>query len=269
VNRRCPVCDQPLLEDETVCWHCGHAAGQASPAAATAPPAGPRRATAEADVRLSPKLFYGVLTAVIIAAALYLTAFLGRQPLAHGSRTDLPAGWVWLTSGQNDFTFFVPATWEVRQAMGDEETATLTALVHTTDGLARALQPLSRLDYQLRVTLYARGPLPVEQTEPGFVLVARSRALNKLAAGDLVNLAVTAAEELGVTLAAAGEVVLFDQRYVYVDAITIVGEQRQRCQQQLFHGTEEMLWITACGPPEDRFQRDLAAILGSFQRLQS
>lgn len=268
MSLHCPVCDQLLLEDEIVCWQCGHPIAGTTRAAPTAPPARSDRDEARKEFQFSPRAVYTTLTVLIIAGALYLTAFLGRQPRAQAGLTDLPSGWTWITSVENDFTFFLPEDWEVLLAANSSQEAELDAVVRATPGLYAAFYPLSRLDQQRRVVLYAHGPIPDEPLETASVLVARSRVLNHLSPQELVSLAATAAQELDVTLHTVGEVETFEESYIYLDAATDRAGDRQRCQQQLFQGTEETLWITACGRPDSHYQRVLSAIVGSFQRLR-
>lgn len=71
MSRRCPHCDQHLLEDEDVCWHCG---ARLEPAANTA--AGSQ---VDPDETMFDRSFliYGALTVLVVLAALFLTFFLG------------------------------------------------------------------------------------------------------------------------------------------------------------------------------------------------
>ncbi|MDT8306693.1 MAG: hypothetical protein RRC07_12220 [Anaerolineae bacterium] len=268
MSRRCPVCDQFLLDDDAVCWQCGQPVAGAKATATSTAPARSDRREEQQERQISPRAVYGTLTVLIVAAALYLTGFLGRQPRVQTTLTDLPDGWTWIRGAESDYTFFLPEEWEVLMAVNRSQEDELDAVVQAVPGLDGAFYPLSRLDTQLRTIVYAHGPIPVEPSETGSVLVARSRALNQLTPRELVALAATAAQELDVTLHAAGEVETFERSYIYFDAARDSAGNRQRCQQHLFQGTEEMLWISACGPAGSRYQRDLTAIAGSFQRLR-
>lgn len=72
MSRRCPNCDQRLLEDEDVCWQCGarlEAQAADSPAAQQVEP--------EQTMFERSLLVYGALTVVVALAALLLTLYLG------------------------------------------------------------------------------------------------------------------------------------------------------------------------------------------------
>jgi hypothetical protein len=265
LSQRCAVCDQLLLEDDIVCWQCGHPVAGENVSALRAEPVGEEAASRK--VQLSPATVYTGLTVLVIAAALFVTAYLGRQPRAQLALSELPPGWVWVRGGTSRFTFFLPEAWEVIIARNEDQEAELTTLVRSTAALQNAFQPLGVLDGTLITTFYGHGPIPGEQAESGLVLVARSRVLNQLSTDEMLALAARGADELGLSLEAAREVENFDQSYVYlaVTMDTVAGSRR--CQQRLYPGRTEMVLLTACAGPESRVQRHLDSILGSFQRL--
>jgi hypothetical protein len=265
LSQRCAVCDQLLLEDDLVCWQCGHpVAGENASALGVKPV---REEAATRKVQLSPRMVYTGLTVLVIAAALFITAYLGRQPRAQLGLAELPPGWVWVRGGTIRVTFFLPDAWEVIIARNDGQEANLNALVSSTPALQDAFQPLGLLDGTLSTAFYGHGPIPGEPAESGLVLVARSRALNQLTPAEMLALAARGADESGLSLEAAREVENFDQSYVYlaVTMDTVAGSRR--CQQRFYPGRTETVLVTACARPESRVQSHLDSILGSFQRL--
>lgn len=72
MSRRCPQCDQHLLEDEDVCWHCG---ARLEPAAANT--AAGRQVDPDETMFDRSFLIYGALTVLVVLAALFLTFVLG------------------------------------------------------------------------------------------------------------------------------------------------------------------------------------------------
>lgn len=72
MSRRCPHCDQHLLEDEEVCWHCG---ARLEPAAGNA--AAGKQIDPEETMFDRSFLIYGALTVFVLLAALLLMFYLG------------------------------------------------------------------------------------------------------------------------------------------------------------------------------------------------
>lgn len=263
MDRRCAHCDQLLLPDDTVCWQCGRALSDTS-GSATARDVW--RETGR-ELQLSPRLVYGGLTLLLTIAALLLIAFLGRQPRLQAARTDLPAGYAWFRNSRNDFTLFLPQTWELLDAGTGDRQSAMDLLVETEVELRTSYHPLGLLDEELHTLFYAAGPMPGESSVEGRLLVARSQALNQLSPAELMAVAEAGAVELGVTLQEAQEVEDYDQSRVILDVVMDTDDGPRRCQQHLYPGAQELLLVSACAPPEPLYQQTLSEILGSLQRL--
>lgn len=263
MDRRCPYCDQLLLPDDTVCWQCGRALAD------TAGSGTARDVWQEAgrQLQLSPRQFYGGLTLLLVLAALLLTAFLGRQPRLQAARTDLPTGYVWFRNSRNDFTLFLPQTWKLLDPGTGDRQAAMDLLVETEAGLRTSYHPLGLLDEELHTMFYAAGPLPGQDSAEGHLLVARSRALNRLSPAELTAVAEAGAAELGITLEEAQEVSLNDRKGVVLTVVMDTDNGPRRCQQRLYPGAQELLLVAACAPPDPLHQQTLFEIFASFQRL--
>ncbi len=263
MDRRCPYCDQLLLSDDTVCWQCGRALAGANETATA------RDLWQEAgrQLQLSPRLFYGGLTLLLVVAALLLTAFLGRQPRLPAARTDLPAGWAWFRNSHNDFILFLPRTWELLDPGTAERQAAVDWLMESEAALRRSYEPLGLLDDELQTIFYATGPLPSQPHAEGLLLVGSSRALNQLSPAELLSVAASGAAQLGLALETAQEVEEGGESHVLLDLLLESDAGARRCRQQLYPGVRELLLVVACAPPESGPQQTLAEILGSFQRL--
>lgn len=72
MSRRCPNCDQRLLEDEAVCWHCGARLEAVADNSATT-----RHIDPEQTIFDRSLVIYGGLTVFVALAALLLTLYLG------------------------------------------------------------------------------------------------------------------------------------------------------------------------------------------------
>lgn len=72
MSRRCPQCDQHLLEDEDVCWHCGARLESVADGAVAGRPVDPEETMFDRSF-----LIYGALTVLVVLAALLLTFYLG------------------------------------------------------------------------------------------------------------------------------------------------------------------------------------------------
>lgn len=263
MDRRCPRCNQLVLPDDTVCWQCGRALLEESEAVAA------REVWRKAgqQPQLSPRLFYGGLTLLLVVAALLLTVFLGRQPRLQAARTDLPAGWAWFRNSHNDFTLFLPRTWELLDPGTEDRQAAMDQFVESEVELRHSYNPPGLLDDALQTIFYAAGPIPGRPSAEGYVLVGSSRALNQLSPAELLSVAAAGAAEMNLTLEAAHEVEEGGESYVLLTVLMETDEGSRRCQQQLYPGVQELLFVVACAPPENPAQQTLADILGSFQRL--
>lgn len=250
------------MADETVCWQCGR------PVARGTEPASGGTAQelwqeASRELKLSPQLVYGGATLLVVVGLLLVTAFLGSQPRLQAARTDLPAGWAWVNGPSNDFTLFLPGTWQIVIPSGDNQQAALNDLVGSTPYLQSAYRPLGILDEELDTVFYAEGQIPNER-ETAFLLVGRSRLLNQLGAGETIAVAESSAPGLNMTVRDAYLIEQPEKSHVYFDLQ--MGEEL-RCQQQFIRGKLEALLVTVCTRPEARYQETAKAILDSFQRL--
>lgn len=255
MTRRCPNCDQLLMEDEAVCWNCGQAMG-----AAPAEGKPEREETPAGERPLSAVVIYASLTAAVVAGALLLTAFLGGRPRLQAAGAQPPEEWEQVADENETFTLYLPPAWHVVDGGDDEGRATLNRLLSGNALFRDALHPWYQVRDVEAIFLAASTDPEAGSSPEELFLVARSAALNRLTFLELISVV----EQSDVIISAAEIVDDYDRRYAYVRLRT---PQGLVCQQQFLLGDEEVLLATFCGREEEPSTATLEAVRGTFQRL--
>ncbi|MDX1686728.1 MAG: hypothetical protein R3248_01985 [Candidatus Promineifilaceae bacterium] len=254
--KRCPHCDQLIMEDEAVCWNCGQPTG-------VDPPETESEKEQEETTRtllLSPVAIYTALTAVVIVSALLLTTLLGRLPRLQAAGIQPPEEWQRVTDENETFTLFLPPDWRFVDPGNEEERATLTRLLAENDRLRDALFPWYQVRDLETLFLAASDPPEAAAQPDQLFLVARSATLNQLSYIELISVV----ERSDVIISAAEIVDDFDRRYAYAQLRTRTG---LFCQQQYLLGDEELLLTAFCASPEEPSTNTLELVRRTFQRL--
>lgn len=262
-SKRCPYCDQLLMEDEAVCWSCGRQTGVALPEAEAQEAAQATRQKPEGRSKGRPPsavVIYTGLTLAVILGALILTAFLGRQPRLQAASIRPPDEWQRVTNTDETFTLFLPAGWRLFDSGNNEQRATLERLLAANDVFRDALHPWREVRDVEAIFLAASDP-PVAGGPPEeLFVVARSTALNRLTYAELISVV-----EQGNVIVSAAEVEEdYDRRYAYIQLRT---PGALACQQQFIHGDEELLLAAFCGRSEEPSNATLQLVRRTFQRL--
>lgn len=266
MSKHCPACDQLILEDETVCWHCGQPLGTnttTSTAPATASEISPspdlRRAVT------SPLAIYAALSTLVIAAACLLTVLLGAQPRASAASSSPPDGWLAVVDRQRTISLFLPEQWQLWDATNEDERAEVNAIFERASIYREATAPLGMLATDVEPVLFATGAEATDYQEPGpFLLVAQSQTLNRLDRPEAIALARAG----GVPVLSATTVDDFEKRYVaLLVAPAGEGDDTWRCQQQFTTGREKAVIVALCYRPGTIDVDALATIEESIQRI--
>jgi hypothetical protein len=249
MSRRCPNCDQRLLEDEQVCWQCG---------ARLEPVVGDAPARPESKPAEQPLLLYLALTGGIVLAALLMTFFLGRQPRVQFSSAALPEGWLITADQAHNFSVFLPPEWPTLDANNASEV--LAERLAATPLYERSLEPLAAFVDDEEILFLATGARPST-----FFIAARSPVLNRLSAADAS------------AVAREGDVVVTDARLISSQgadqaAIRVVIEDpngnQVLCHQRFLRGEKAALLFALCAA-EGRLDEGTAdSILTSIQQLR-
>lgn len=273
-DRRCPHCDQRLLADEVVCWHCGRplaTASQAAPGAQGVPAAKGVPATQgapetagqgeqQAQQRYSPAGVYGLLTALVIVGALAFTIFLGSQPRLQATEVALPEEWNIVADRDETFSVYLPEAWQTLDAGVDDEAQQLRDRLAQNEIYQAATLPLGGFVEDDEALFLATGT-----EESVFFLVVKSAVLNRLSEQEAIGLV----QEADTTVVAANRVQNPGGSHAALHVeLPQIGPNGLSCRQQFRPGTRFSLLVALCSERE-RLNPDTAdTILASFQRLR-
>lgn len=183
MNRTCENCNRPLLDTDTICWHCGQQ--QTLLVKAESPSEQQEQKPAEKaqhepalESFSSPLiLYYGGLTAVVVFALLLITRSLGQSPALSVKADSSPSEWVTLNAPDKSFTIEIPAKWDWRFLLGKAEGP---ALVEGKGLITAAAAPFGDLVPDIEYLLHA-------EDEGSLLVVTRSVRLSRLSAQQLVS----------------------------------------------------------------------------------
>lgn len=247
MSQRCPNCDQRLLPDDQVCWHCGLIL--ASPSDAPAAPAPP----SPQAPRAQPQHIYGALTAATILLALLLTVYLGSQPRSRRPLGSPPQGWGVSSDRAQSFVLFLPQDW--RQFTAEVELAELLA---QEPRYHAALAPLAAAVDDEEVIMLVRGQHPLV-----FLIVARSERLNRLPAAEAASLFV--AGEEGVLEARSVQSQGAAQAEFHID---LHNDGELHCRQRFIPGDATAFLFSLCTPPSALPRQTIDTLLSNIQLLR-
>jgi hypothetical protein len=259
VTRTCDNCRRPVLDTDTVCWHCGW---KLSPAAPSPKELEPQAVEEEQESTLEATpltliIFYGGLTFLIIIALLWLINSLAQSPTIFGESSQ-SSEWVTLTDPEQRFTIRVPTHWQwvfqdEIQAQPREGT-----LLENERWFPAAIAPLGSLVPEIE-HIFTAG------NESILLVIARSERLNRLTPEQTVA-SLTQESFPGLVIEnarqaqnSAGEIV----------AIFTVTQENPalRCRQLLLPGPSTAYLAAACAAADDaaQFMDEFDLALDSLQ----
>ncbi len=265
MGKRCDNCEQPVLDTDTVCWHCGRALSS------TAVPKTPKRITALSDevavepLPLPAVAVYGTITAVLIIAMLLVMRSLGQKPLVllHPN-TQAHADWVPVTSHDQQFTLDLPSEWNWLEA----NQPLFASLVIEGGPVVTAVYPLGTIATDTEYLLIAgQGAMP----QASFILIARSRSLNAITPEQ--SIALVEQSDATFDLVSADVVQSFTgtnmAQFLLVLPNTEMGTLRCR---QIFVPAADVAYLAGGCAPEAEFRAfatPFENVLASFQPLEN
>lgn len=245
--KRCPQCDQVLLEDEFVCWQCGRRLAEA-PAGTSPPPPAPSPVFS-----LSPIHIYPIILALLIAMSLWLTAALSSQPLVQANTTDRPpAGWFVFTSDDRQFTLFLPESWSRYEA----NTTTLSMVIAADPFYEEVTQTLGH-DWQMRLLVVPHEAVMATRPE-AFLLVAYNPSLVSLSLAEAQQDMESRPGILDTNL-----IDNFNKSHLLINWTT--SDSNWSCQQQFFSAG---FLVNGCSPNPSPHKANLNLMQTHFQPLQ-
>ncbi|HSM56884.1 MAG TPA: hypothetical protein VK879_12080 [Candidatus Sulfomarinibacteraceae bacterium] len=207
---------------------------------------------------------YAVWTALIVIAALAVTFLLGQQPRVQAANALLPDGWVVATDRQRTFIVFLPEQWEQLDAAADDEQQQLHQLFGEREAYRRATEPLTGFVQDAEPLFLARGSDAPAASAGAFLIVMRSRLLNRLTETEAMGLA----QEGDVAISDARHVTDFGRSYVGLRVVVHLSDTEEMiCRQQFTTGAHEALLLALCTAPGQLSPSAIDTILGSTQRL--
>lgn len=275
MSDQCANCGKPVLDSDTVCWHCGYKLREVpapEPVAAPSVPARQIAASGGEDVQsynVRALLIYGVLTLAIIVGLWAVMSALSRQPiLVRSADRSLGNDWLAVTDSNLIYTISLPAGWQWLDMSIRDQREALSNLIVRQSYVDNALLPLGGPVDDLQIVAVGLDAPTLDYPDPvAFVVVGRSEALGSLtpeAAIDRLN------ELSGVVVEPVPNNRIPGQpqaRFTLLDEDA--GFQCRHLAVQ--DGTVYTYLVAACSPQSGygRLQRDFELMLDSFQFLEN
>lgn len=269
MTESCPNCGKPVLETDTVCWHCGYQLPRRpKPHKPTAGAAGrPRAVTDSPDVDFRALAIYGLLTLAVILGLWLVMRSLSRYPiLVRSAGLDLGGNWVAVTDVNLRYTLSLPTEWQWLDVAFRDQEDVLDQVTGRQPYIERALRPLGEAAGDVAIVGVAVGTQTLEDTEPQpFLVIGQSGRLRELApqaALDLLADEALPVSEKEINTRLAGQA---QARFNVLDM-----PNAYQCRHLFVTDNEAGYLVAACSPQASfaTLRRDLDDILDSFQLLE-
>ncbi len=260
MSRICDNCHRPVLDSDTVCWHCGWKLSPIIPEPGEEEAASDKEEAQAETLQSTPiplTIYYGGLTILIIMALIWLMNSLAKNPTIVQLGPE-SSEFVLVQDPLRRFTISIPDNWEwiwEKDLTGDPAAA---SFIEDTRLLDQAGEPLGSLVADNEQVFLAGN-------DSTFLLIMASERLNKLTGEQIVSsLSQETFKDVLVENArqaqnSAGEMVaLFDVNH---DVPPI------HCRQLWSPGTITAYLVSACTAAADarEFQNDIDITLNSFR----
>jgi len=271
VSDHCPNCGQSILETDTVCWHCGWKLPRRTGAKIKPAPAHLDE-TDQQPYSLKLIAGYGVITGLVIVAALLVIAALGNRPRVITTEdTKLKPGWTAVTDRSISFTLNLPDGWVFQEPAGPQESLLLTDQIES-DALMRAtISPFGRFDSNLSLRLLAANG-PIRESRPNsFLIIVEDNRQKQLSLNEAVALLENSTPGLVILRTDVGESLRGEPQANFL--VRVVGGNPPtsllRCQQEFVRSDPASFILSACAAPSvyPALSTNLHDILASFQLL--
>ena len=264
----CPNCSKPVLETDTVCWHCGYQLPK-RPSARSTSRTGSRSSGAAVEAREPEYDFralavYSVLTLVVIFGLFMVMRSLGRQPvLVRSVRIGLESDWMAVTDADLRFTMNLPADWQWTDVSFRDQSTILERALGRQTYINEVWRPLGDRAAEAEILALAlQEPLFQDTSPQSFVVVGQSSRMHNVALQDILDLAAEPAlpvTEAEIDTRMAGQP---QARFTLLDR-----PNDYQCRHLFVDDALTGYLVAACAPQPEfaAMQRDLGDILNSFQ----
>lgn len=188
MTQRCDNCGKPVLQGDTICWHCGRQLAVRDTAVADKPVDPEELPDQSTPVKV---LVYGGITAVLLLSLLAIMTIFSRRPVIALAPETRGVQWAVVDGADGRFTLDLPAgwTWEVipldegRARYEEAVTQTAGTDTETAADVATAVAPFGPLAPDTELRLIAAS---ADTNQPGVLVVLQSDRLNRLSVADAV-----------------------------------------------------------------------------------
>jgi len=263
---KCDQCGEPALPTDSTCWHCGQTLEGREGLNADVKTAGDSwRGTDGTNAVVA----YGIMTALVIVAALVVMGMLGSRPLlqiAVGTKT--PEEWKSVLPADNAFIVDLPEEWVVWDGSDADQSESLDRRLSEDAYLILGTHPFGAEVDDMEIRFVAQDDNVVNDLPRLFLVVANSHVLAGLSYQEAIQF--LSKSEYQVRRV---EIVdNFDKSNLSISVETPLDDgegDSLRCRQQYILGNESVLLVAVCSP-EIRYpvqEHNILSILESFQRL--
>lgn len=266
MNVTCEYCGEPAMPSDSKCWHCGKPL--------------PNREVAENDVvtaatswqstgKSSAVIAYGIITLLVIVAAVIVMASLGSQPLLQiGVGTRTPEEWISILSADASFYVNLPEEWNRLDGANPDQLERLKSRLAEDDFLEKATLPFGDAVDDLEIVFIAAEEKKIGDLPASFLVIGNSPSLSALSYEEAIQYLSLGDYQVRET----NIVENFDKSNLSIYVRTPLDDEAGgslRCRQQFIHGERDSLLVSACAP--DNLYRGqeakLLTLMESFQRF--
>ena len=263
---KCEHCGEPALSSDSTCWHCGQPlAGREGKYAEVITAGDSWRRTGKTNA----VIVYGIMTILVIVAAIVVMAMIGRQPLLQiAIGTQTPKEWKSVSPADKAFFVNLPERWAVWDGADDDQSESFNRRLSENEFLILGTHPFGAEVDDIQINFIAQEENRVNGVPGLFFVIANSQKLAGLSYDEAVQFLSNSDYQVRKTLIVDN----FDKSNLSITVQTPLNDEQGdalRCRQQFILGEADVMLAAVCAP-DGRYpaqEAKILAILESFQRL--